>query len=73
MIAEKVDMNGMSKCPKCGSVAKRRKVSLQARLLVGLAKLVVHVDPVLTPFANKQSGTMYRCPNCGHEWHQWND
>ena len=62
-------MNGII-CPKCGSEAKRKKVGLQARLLVGLAKLVVHVDPAPTSSTNKHSDTMYHCPNCGHEWNE---
>lgn len=58
----------MLKFPKCRSEAKRKKISLRDRLLGGFAKLIVFVDPAPTPIADKHSGNMYRCPNCGHEW-----
>lgn len=59
-------MNGII-CPKCGSGVERKKVSLQAKLLVGLAKRVVPVDPAPTTFV-KKTKNVHRCTNCGFEW-----
>lgn len=41
-----------------------------SQIVGGLGQTIVPADPVPTPFANKHSGTMYRCPNCGHEWNE---
>ena len=55
-------------CSQYGSEAKRKKVDLQARLLVRLAKLVLLVGPAPTSSIDKHSGAIYHCPNCGHKW-----
>ena len=64
----------MSKCPKCGATAPQ--VTFKDKLIEGVVKMVVCVDPAPTTGIGKNIKhllqNVYRCPNCGHEWTEQN-